>query len=122
MQTFRIDDRCRLQRLHRRHSVLDERLELSRILTVWKGADVAAVADRHAGGQRRTKAPMLEGNVRRHRIDSFPPAIADESRLRRRQRRTDGDAALAEKGEEFRCHRVTMLDRRHAGAHGTLDA
>ena len=122
MQDPCIDDRRRLQSLHGRHAIFDERLELARILTVRKRADVAAITDRHTGGESRPEAPMLERDIRRHGIDALSPAIAHEACFGGGEGRTNRDAVLPQQGHELGRERIAMLDRGDAGTHGALDA
>src|SRR5262249_15059615 len=49
VKRFRGHARRGLERLHRRHAVIDEHLQLARAVAVCEDADVAAVHDRDAG-------------------------------------------------------------------------
>ena len=71
------------KRLDRGHSVVDEHLELARVVAVGEDADVAPIADRDAGVERRPKAPSLLADRGRLRIGALLPSPVLQDRITR---------------------------------------
>src|SRR5437588_1038381 len=86
-QHLRVDRRRRAERGHRRHPVSHQHLELPRVVTMSEYADVAAVADRHAGVEGSLEAFLLGDDGRRIRIDALPPAVVLHDRIAGGERR-----------------------------------
>src|SRR5262249_53403739 len=74
-----VDHRGRLQRLHRCETVLDEELELARIIAMREGTNVAAVTDGDTGGASLIEALASLHERGRNRIDTFAPPAPEKA-------------------------------------------
>src|SRR3954464_7689618 len=96
-----IDRRRRAKRCNGRHAVGDEHLDLPCIVAVGEYADVATIADRHTGVERRPKTFLLGDDRWAIGIDAFAPAAVLQDRITLRKRRNQTDAALGHHLEDF---------------------
>jgi hypothetical protein len=99
------------QRLERRQPVLDQQLQLPRVLAVRKDPDVAAVGDRHPARSRGREGLAL----RDHRRIVAGEVAQALQRFVRRQRRDVRDAVLGHEREHLGGPLVAVLDRADAG-------
>src|SRR5437868_8282186 len=100
-QHLRVDRGRRAERGHWRHSVSHQHLELARVVTMSEYADVAAVADRHAGVERSLEAFLFRNDRCWIGIDTLPPAVVLEDRIAGGERRNETDTTLGHHPEDL---------------------
>ena len=99
-----------LQRVHGRHAVVHQHLDLACVVAMREDADVAAADDRHTGVERRLEARALPRDAGRLGIHTLLPAAILRRRVAGRERRAQGDAVFLHQLKDLRRAAVAVLD------------
>jgi len=114
MKHLRINRSGGLERLHRRHAIVDQQFEFARFVAMSEDADVAAIGNRDARIKSSLETQSLGLDRCRLQVGAGSPAAIALDGVSSGERRAQRHAALGHQLEDLGRAFVPMLNRFHS--------